>query len=259
MLIHKKLIRKKFIENVFFYAKRGLTGVTGNIYCGLHEFEDMSFLLHFLRSEDLFFDVGANVGSYSLLASGVTKCKTLSFEPSPATFGLLSENIKLNRLESKITAFNIAVGNMEGYLNFTENQDTTNHVIADSDTTPCIKVKVKKLDDFSDVVPRLMKIDVEGFEAQVLNGGMVILNNPMLKAIIIELNGSGYRYGFDEQQIHYLLTDLGFKPYKYEPFSRNLILLPTFTAYDTIYIRDLAFVQQRLSEAKAFKLWNELI
>lgn len=259
LLFKKNLIRKKLIENVNFYARRGLTGITGNIYCGLHEFEDMSFLLHFLREEDTFFDIGANVGSYTLLASGGTKCQTVSFEPSPATFNILSGNIKLNQLDDKAKAYNLAIGNTVGYLNFTENQDTTNHVIADSDASPFIKVKVKKLDEFSAVIPSLMKIDVEGFEAQVLNGGMSIFNDPVLKAIIIELNGSGYRYGFDEQQIHHQLTELGFKTYKYEPFSRSLILLPTFTAYDTIYIRDLAFVQQRLSEAKAFKLWNETI
>src|SRR5690606_18061447 len=140
------------------------------------------------------------------------------------TFNILSKNIELNQLKSKITAFNLAIGNEEGYLNFTENQDTTNHVISDSDASSFIKVKVKKLDDFSGQIPTLMKIDVEGFEAQVLNGGMVILHNPILKAIIIELNGSGYRYGFDEKQIHVKLTELGFKPYKYQPFERNLIL-----------------------------------
>ena len=45
-------------------ARRGMTGLTGNIYAGLHEFADMAFLLHFLRPSDLFADVGANVGSY---------------------------------------------------------------------------------------------------------------------------------------------------------------------------------------------------
>jgi hypothetical protein len=44
-------------------AKPGMTGATGNIYCGLHECHDMGFLLHFLRKDDLFLDVGANIGS----------------------------------------------------------------------------------------------------------------------------------------------------------------------------------------------------
>jgi hypothetical protein len=49
-------------------VRRGMTGATGNIYCGLHEFAEMGFLLHLLRPGDVFVDVGANVGSYTVLA-----------------------------------------------------------------------------------------------------------------------------------------------------------------------------------------------
>lgn len=258
--IYKKdLIKKKFVGNLNVYAKKGLNGITGNIYCGLHEFEDMGFLLHFLREDDTFFDIGANVGSYTLLASGVTRCKTLCFEPSPITFKILSDNIKLNKFVSKVTAYNLAIGSRVGHLNFTENEDTTNRVVTSSDSCLSIKVEVKTLDDFSDDIPSLMKIDVEGFETEVLNGATNILSNPKLKAIIIELNGCGYRYGFDENEIHIKLTQLGFKPYTYQPFNRKLISLPTFTPFNTIYIRDLPFVQNRLSEAIGIKLWNETI
>ena len=44
-------------------ARKGMTGASGNIYFGLHEFEEMGFLLHFLREEDLFIDIGAYIGS----------------------------------------------------------------------------------------------------------------------------------------------------------------------------------------------------
>src|SRR5712672_1629721 len=50
-----------------FLVRSGDTGLTGNIYAGLHEFPDMGFLLHFLREDDLFVDVGANAGSYTIL------------------------------------------------------------------------------------------------------------------------------------------------------------------------------------------------
>jgi hypothetical protein len=49
-------------------VRRGMTGATGNVYAGLHEFADMMFLLHFLRERDLFRDIGANVGTSRLLA-----------------------------------------------------------------------------------------------------------------------------------------------------------------------------------------------
>ena len=52
-----------------------MTGATGNIYCGLYEFLDMAFLLHFLRNGDLFGDIGSNIGSYTVLATGLRSTK----------------------------------------------------------------------------------------------------------------------------------------------------------------------------------------
>ena len=65
-----------WVEGTRLAARRGMAGATGNIYCGLHEFEDMAFVLHFLRPGDFFADVGANIGSYTVLASGVCKART---------------------------------------------------------------------------------------------------------------------------------------------------------------------------------------
>src|SRR5260370_39522591 len=49
-------------------VRRGMTGATGNIYAGLHEFVDMILELHFLRGGDLVFAVGAHARSYTVLA-----------------------------------------------------------------------------------------------------------------------------------------------------------------------------------------------
>jgi hypothetical protein len=74
-----------FVNNTRLLVKPGMTGATGNIYCGLHEFEDMAFVLHLLRPGDLFVDIGANIGSYTILA-GATGANAISFEPVPSTF-----------------------------------------------------------------------------------------------------------------------------------------------------------------------------
>jgi hypothetical protein len=58
--------------------------LTGNLYAGLHEFSEMGFLLHLLRQNDLFVDVGANLGSYTVLASAVCQARNIAFEPVPA-------------------------------------------------------------------------------------------------------------------------------------------------------------------------------
>src|SRR5215469_765130 len=70
-----RLIRSKaivqWVDEARLVVGRGETGLTGNVYCGLMEYEEMLFLLHFLRPDHLFVDVGANAGAYTVLASKV--------------------------------------------------------------------------------------------------------------------------------------------------------------------------------------------
>ncbi|SFG93198.1 methyltransferase, FkbM family [Pedobacter insulae] len=259
--IYFGLIKVHFLEKTYFLAKKGLTGLTGNIYTGLHEFNDMGFLLHFLRSGDTFFDVGANVGSYTLLASSVCKAKSISFEPIPQTYDILKQNIELNKIVHLVQAENKGVGKEVGNLKFTTNGDTTNHVlIGDDGNTAAVNVPVVTLDGYyPSSKPALLKIDVEGFETEVLNGASSILQDNCLKAIIIELIGGGAQYGYDENEIHLKLLDLSFKSYTYDPITRALKELQSIRNSNTIYIRDLAFVEKRLNEAKPFEIFNEKI
>lgn len=234
---------------------KGLTGATGNLYCGLLEFSDMGFLLHFLRPEDHFTDIGANVGVYTLLASGEIGAFTTCAEPVPVTFNHLMDNLRLNDIQQNVQALNIGLGNSDGLIRFTRSLDTVNHV-AVAGETDTLEVPVKRLDQILETTPVLIKIDVEGFETDVLNGANRILEDPALKAIIIELNGSGERYGYDEKDIHQKLLQLGFEPHTYDPLKRQLILLNSYGPYNTIYIRDKIFVQNRIESARKVKVAN---
>jgi len=256
---YDKAIPIKFIEGTRFLAKKRLTGITGNIYVGLHEFEEMSFLLHFLRREDTFLDIGANVGAYTILASGVVKAKSIAFEPALSTFKLLEANIELNNLNKLVTCQNIGVGERCTKMHFTQNLDTTNHfeLTASEDS---IRVDILPLDFFyPEHRPAMLKIDVEGFETAVLNGAAKLLKDPLLKVIIIELNGCGEKYGYDDTKINQQLINLGFNPFKYDPFSRELHLINTYGAFNTIYIRNIGFVKNRLINAKPFHVFNEKV
>jgi FkbM family methyltransferase len=260
LLFSNKLIALHFVGSTKIFAKRGLTGITGNIYTGLQDFEEMSFLLHLLRETDTFFDVGANVGSYSILASGVCNSKSLSIEPVLRTFEILKNNIGLNHLQHKIKPINAAAGNEQTSIKFTYDQDATNHVISAYESDyDYITVPVVKLDQYSSENPVLLKIDVEGFESQVVLGAEKLLNQKSLKAIIIELNGSGGRYGFNEELIHLKLTAHGFRPYNYDPFKRELRKLDHYGNFNTIYLRDLCFINERLKSANAFKIFSRII
>ncbi|MEY4270962.1 MAG: hypothetical protein RLZZ58_2178, partial [Pseudomonadota bacterium] len=54
---------QRWISGTRLVVERGMAGATGNLYFGLHEFADMGFMLHLLRADDFFLDIGANVGT----------------------------------------------------------------------------------------------------------------------------------------------------------------------------------------------------
>ena len=253
----QKPVLLDFIEGSKFVVKGGMTGATGNIYTGLHEFHDMAFLLHLLKEQDLFEDVGANIGSYTILASKVRGARTIAFEPVPSTFYWLMLNKTANQIEHLVDARNMGCSNKKEVVLFSKDSDTTNHVLTEEETLNSLEVPMIPLDQaINETIPLLLKIDVEGFETKVLAGSTNLLKSESLKAIIIELNGSGTRYGFDENAIHQNLLSLGFNPYHYNAFQRTLTKVSNFGSGNTIYVRDVKMVSNRLTTSKPFMIWG---
>lgn len=251
------------VENSVMLVEKGMEGATGNIYTGLLEFEDMAFVLHVLEQDELFADIGANVGVYSVLAAKNAGANVVAVEPIPATFNRLTNNIFLNKITEKVTLLPIGVGDVNTALSFTNTMDSINHVVASTDTFAeggVIKVSVKKLDDvFAEKTPVLMKMDIEGYEWPALNGASNLLASDDLKAIIIELNGCGNAFGFSDDRVHDFLCSFSFSPYAYNPFSRTFTKLEHYGKHNTIYIKDLDWASKRTTAARKYSILNQLV
>lgn len=251
-----------FVNQTRLLTRRGMTGATGNLYCGLHEFEDMAFVLHFLRPGDGFVDVGANIGAYTVLAT-LAGARTLSFEPVPSSFQALLDNVHLNRMEHQVDTRCEAVGAASGQMRITVDADTTNRVLTADERYGGSVVNVPQvaLDQalMNAPAPKLIKIDVEGYEMQVLQGASKVLAHPGVEALIIELNGCGGRYGVEDDDVHSHLGALGFVPYSYAPRGRTLASRGGIhsTQGNTLYLRNGALAQQRLSTAPAFNVLGQ--
>ena len=241
-----------WIRGSKFYVKNGETGLTGNIYTGLHEFSDMGFLLHVLKNEDLFIDVGANSGSYTVLAGAAIGAKTISVEPVPATFIRLVRNIELNKVQERCQALNIGLASTPGFLNVTVDSDTTNHLVLGAGNEKTIQVEVRTLDQITfGTNPVLLKIDVEGWEMPVLAGGQETLNNHSLLAVILELNGSGEKFGYTDSEILKFLNSYSFFEYCYQPLKRKLLRIngKNLKSGNTIFVRDVDEILRRIEVA----------
>ena len=239
-----------WVNGARLIVRAGESGLTGNLYCGLHEFEDMAYLLHVLGPDDLFVDIGANAGSYTILACAARGARGYCFEPVPETYGRLMDNVRINNLSERVVALNLGLSDKDGELFFTSGEDCTNHVVrADEVTSDGVRVEVVRLDSIlRGQAPSLLKIDVEGYEAAVLNGAHEVLSSPSLHSVIMELNGSGKRYGFSDDEILETMVTYGFSTYAYEPFSRALRNLDgkNHSSGNTLFIRNTQAVREKL-------------
>lgn len=252
-----------WINGSKFLVKHGEQGLTGNIYNGLNEFPDMGFLLHFLRNEDLFVDIGANIGAYTILACSVIGARGIAFEPVPDTYERLVENIRLNQLDETVRCINKGVSSQQETIAFTGDIGTKNHALAPGERyNDKITVTVTPLDTaLQGSFPSLIKIDVEGYEFRVLEGAQEVLSSPSLHVVIIELNRSGDRYDFDESKILDLMFQYGFKTYSYNPFDRTLTNLEGKNPgwRNTLFIRDKPMVEERLRTSPKITIRDKLI
>lgn len=250
-ILNKKVI-VPWVDDSKFIAGFGETGLTGNLYAGFMEYEDMLFLLHALQASEVFVDVGANVGAYTILAAKVVQSRTIAFEPLPETVDRLRDQVQLNRIESMVDIRNIGVGDKQGALYFTNNNDTVNKVSVAGDVKNTTRVEVSTLDsELADSAEYFFKIDVEGFEYNVLEGAARILATGNVSAIIIELNGSGEEFGHSNAEIHQQLLRFNFTPVAYEPKTRTLSKLGSYNGHggNTIYVREPDRMAERCKAA----------
>ena len=221
----------------------------------LWDFPDMMFLLHFLRPGDVFADLGSNVGGYTMLAARAVGCEAIAFEPVPETFAELQANVRLNDVAALVDARNCGLGAEPGVLRMTAALGGMNHMAGKGFAGPTVDVSVVRLDDaLQGRAVNLIKMDAEGYERNILAGGQETLANPALHGIIVELNKSGMRYGFSDDDVHAEICRFGFKPYAYDAQTRKLQRLDTYNTVDfnTLYIRPSDFMAGRIATSRTF-------
>lgn len=160
------------------------------IWCsigGLYYEPEMRALIGLLHEGDVFVDVGANVGIYSLHAARATGSsgRVIAFEPTPETHESLLKNIQLNRVRN-ITVINKAAGDKEGLLQFAIcASDNSNHLVADLEmleSRKIVEIRDIPVDTIDTMAVReklphvsVMKIDAEGAEKLVLAGATHVI------------------------------------------------------------------------------------
>ncbi len=248
-----------FVNQLRMYIGTGMWGATGVVHMGLQEFSDMAFCAHFLRPGDVFVDVGACYGTYTLLASGAAGAHTLSFEPDPVTNAALVDNVRLNHLEDRVSVFGAVVGDREGRVRFTAGLRDLNHVVEDgSEAQASLTLDQTTIDHaLAGRDATMIKVDAEGYESRVIAGAAQTLVRPSVLAVLVEdAFGLGARFGTPAGP-HERMLEHGFSSYDYDPMRRQLRDLggrPNREGYNTLYLREPEKVAARLKSAAAIRV-----
>lgn len=149
-------------------------------------------------------DVGAHVGNHTLYFAHVLGLRTIAFEPNPQTYDHLVANVRNNQLTELCRTRNAAVGSSAGHVRAVAASDK-NSGMATVETDPAGAVAMVALDDelLSERRIDIIKIDVEGWELDVLRGAEQVLtqSRPVLYIEIMQpkfgeveshLKGRGY-------------------------------------------------------------------
>jgi FkbM family methyltransferase len=150
-------------------------------WLGINERRKRRMLAALLRPGAVFFDVGANVGSFTLLAARLVGDggRVVAFEPVPANVRFLQRHLNLNRF-TNVDVFQLAAAAQAGSVRFETTSDRLRGHIADHGQTRVASVSIDQLVAEGAVpLPSCIKIDVEGGELDVLRGGRQVITRAM--------------------------------------------------------------------------------
>lgn len=180
--------------------------------------EAVTFIKSRISAGDVFFDIGANVGFYSYLASSLVgdSGRVFAIEPNPVTFAKLQRSIERNRIKN-IQALNCGLsseaGSLKLYLNIDKGNATATMVPHENSDTITVPVRTlsEVVTDFKIDKIAYLKIDVDGFEPEVFRGAKELLANGSVSAVQSEFCDYWLKAnGSSADLLHSTLIDAGF-------------------------------------------------
>jgi len=198
---------------------QAMVGETGKIWVDLHrssaskalyanppDWPEMLVWQRHLCHGDLFFDVGANVGTYTVLAASMG-ASVVAVEAAADTAQLLRENVTLNGF-TDVRVIEAAAGAVAGSVRYSSGLDSVNRI----DPTGPVEVEMVTLDSLiGDRHVAGLKVDVEGFELIVLEGASEALSEHRIALMQLEWNDTSMdALGTDRQSVAELLARYGY-------------------------------------------------
>ncbi len=218
------------------------------IYCGDFEWRERQFLAAFLRPGDVFVDIGANIGLYTLSAA----CRVgdsghvYAFEPSSNAYHRLMANVQLSGF-GNVSCYQLALSDCVARVDMSislDGYDAWNSLAQPiaGNSFAVEPVSCITWEDFAEehqLAGRttLMKIDVEGWESHVLLGGYKRLSRTDAPVLQVEFTEKASQSaGSSCANLYHLLEELGYQMFTYDAKLRKLVPEPLRESYPYVNV-----------------------
>lgn len=205
-----------------------------------YEKSESRMMENLIGDGDYFFDIGANIGWYSLnIGMSNRSVRVFSFEPIPKTYQELLGNLKINPSKN-ITAYNFGFSRLSGEFDFYYYPEGSGNASSANVTGRLdiekVKCSVKTLDEFienSGLHVDFIKCDVEGAELLVFQGGIEVIKRD--KPIIFSeiLRKWSRKFEYDPNEIFHLLRGIGYEAFTVDQNYLNKFFLMSEETVET--------------------------
>lgn len=204
---------------------------------GFYEQPMLEALADALRPGDVVVDAGANIGNHTVYFAKVLGCRVTAFEAVPATAELLTENVLLNDLSDLVRVEAMALGARRGWARV-KDYDETNLGATALEVIDDGALPVFPLEEVVKERPvRLLKIDVEGMERDVLEGARSILAEDRPWVLCEAADHAAY------ETVKALLADAGYSPAAVYNATDTYLFLPSRSEEERRQLLDHALGQ----------------
>jgi len=232
----KRVLKQRFVE-ISVHNYRMIVGLNDPgisrtlILFGTREKDHIYILNKELSSGDVVFDLGANIGYYALMEANLVGNNgyVYAIEPSPSNVDVLRKNIFLNNYNDIVEVFQMGASNKTGKENFYISEmsnlgtfSPTRYYGKSSMTksSPSISTKTTNIPDF--IVDKkpidLMRMDIEGYEVEVFEGMMPLLENKNFSPKILF---ETHRPKYDDN--HHSMRNVLIKMFKYGYYPKIVV------------------------------------
>ena len=230
-----------------------------DIFVEHFEANERTFVCRYLRAGDIFVDVGANIGLFTVIGAKIVGStgKVYAFEPSAVTYGRLTQNVRLNRLRN-VECLQLALSDQDETRTMTTAPDgfaawnSLAHPSAGSRFVP-EEIQCRKWDTFAAQTSLmgkvvLIKIDIEGWEFYMLNGAQATLIQPDAPDLLVEFTEVNTKAaGVTGVEVYELLITFGYQLYRIDSTRKTMrpAIAQSYEWENLLATKDIAQVCKR--------------